>query len=86
MGDGELDEGSVWESVLFAPHHNLDNLNLVIDYNKIQSFGTTNEVLSLEPLSAKFESFNWSVSEIDGHNHTELINTLSKIPVEKNKP
>ena len=69
VSDGELDEGSNWEAILFAPHHHLDNLTLIVDYNKIQSFGKVDEVLKLDPLNRKFESFGWEVIEIDGHDH-----------------
>lgn len=69
VSDGEMDEGSNWEAVLFAGHHRLDNLVLVVDYNKIQSFGTVAEVLDLEPLADKFRAFRWHVVECDGHDH-----------------
>jgi transketolase len=78
VSDGELNEGSNWEAILFAPHHELDNLTLVVDYNKIQSFGTVKEVLDLAPLSEKFESFGWHVIEIDGHNHEEIASAFLK--------
>lgn len=77
LSDGELDEGSNWESILFAPHHALNNLTIIIDYNKIQAFGNTNKVLNLEPLADKLNSFGWHVMEIDGHNHQEIENALS---------
>lgn len=67
--DGELNEGSNWEAILFAAHHALDNLVLVIDYNKLQSFGRTDEVLRLDPLGDKFKAFGWHAIEIDGHDH-----------------
>ena len=67
MSDGECDEGSVWEAALFAPHHNLDNLVAIVDYNKLQGFGDVKDVLKLEPLAAKWQAFRWSVREIDGH-------------------
>jgi transketolase len=86
LSDGELDEGSNWEAFLFAPHHQLDNLVVIIDYNKIQSFGTIKEILDLDPLADKFRAFNWSVREIDGHNLTEIEDTLSQVPLEANKP
>jgi len=79
ISDGELDEGSNWESILFAPQHKLDNLALIIDYNKIQSLGTVNQVLNLEPLTKKFEAFNWEYIEIDGHNHQEIYNSLKEL-------
>lgn len=67
LSDGELDEGSNWEAILFAAHNRLDNLSVIIDYNKIQSFGTVRDVMNLEPLTEKFRAFNWDVEEVDGH-------------------
>mgnify|MGYP003050624510 FL=1 len=72
VGDGEMDEGSNWEALLLASHLELDNLCLIIDYNKIQSLGATNEVLNLEPFKSKLEAFNWNVIQIDGHNHEAI--------------
>ena len=72
VGDGEMDEGSNWEALLLASHLGLDNLCLIIDYNKIQSLGATNEVLNLEPFKSKLEAFNWNVIQIDGHNHEAI--------------
>lgn len=86
LSDGELDEGSNWEPILFAPHHGLDNLVAIIDYNKIQSFGTVEEILNLDPLADKFKAFGWSVAEIDGHDLNEISNTLERIPFETGKP
>jgi transketolase len=82
VSDGELDEGSNWEAILFAPQHKLDNLVLIIDFNKIQSLGSVKEVINLDPLRNKFEAFNWECIEIDGHNHEELIKTFG--PLELN--
>lgn len=86
LSDGELDEGSTWESVLFASHHQLDNLVAIIDYNKIQSFGTVKDVMGLEPLAGKWRAFKWSVREIDGHDHSQIENVLNGIPFESDKP
>lgn len=86
VGDGEMDEGSNWESILFASHYKLDNLCLIIDYNKIQSLGFTNEVLNLEPLNNKFISFNWNVIEINGHNHDKIKEAFIKALQIKNIP
>ena len=72
LSDGELDEGSNWEAILFAGHHRLGRLTAVIDNNKIQSFGAVAEVLDLHPLADKFRAFRWDVAEIDGHDHREL--------------
>ena len=76
LGDGEMDEGSNWEAFLFGAHHHLDNLCIIIDYNKLQGLGNTNEVLNLEPLKDKLSAFNWACLEIDGHNHHEIKNAL----------
>ncbi|PIR53265.1 transketolase [Candidatus Peregrinibacteria bacterium CG10_big_fil_rev_8_21_14_0_10_49_10] len=84
--DGECDEGSTWEAILAAGHWKLDNLICIVDYNKIQSFGRTEEVMDLEPFAEKFRSFNWSVCEINGHNHEEIAEALHKAPLEKGKP
>lgn len=86
MSDGECDEGSVWEAALFSSHHKLDNLVAIIDYNKLQAFGRTNDVLSLEPLAEKWRSFGWSVKEVDGHNFSELEKEFSQVPFENGKP
>ncbi|WP_443113610.1 transketolase [Herbaspirillum seropedicae] len=75
LSDGELDEGSNWEAILFAAHNKLDNLVAIIDYNKIQSFGTVKEVMNLEPLADKFRAFNWDIEEVDGHS-VDLLHKL----------
>jgi len=84
--DGELDEGSNWEAILFAPQHKLDNLLLIVDYNKIQSFGRVSEVLDLAPLADKFRAFRWAVREVDGHNISQLAETFAAIPFEADRP
>lgn len=86
LGDGEMDEGSNWEALLFAAHFKLDNLCLIIDCNKIQSLGMTGDVLQLEPLKAKLEAFNWHVIRIDGHDHAAIINAFKSARSEKGKP
>lgn len=86
LSDGELDEGSNWEPILFAPHHRLDNLVVIIDYNKLQSLVTVKETLNLEPLAQKWEAFGWSVAEVDGHDTHALEETFSKLPFGKGKP
>lgn len=72
LSDGECDEGSVWEPVLFAAHHALDNLTAIIDYNKIQSLDTVEETLRLEPFADKWRAFGWHTIEIDGHDHDAI--------------
>jgi len=86
LSDGECDEGSTWEAVLWAPHHGLDNLVVLIDYNKIQSFGRVRDVLDLAPLDQKWRSFGWPVREIDGHNLPEIQSALSAVPFESGRP
>lgn len=86
LSDGELDEGSNWETFLFAPQHKLDNLIAIIDYNKIQSFGFVSEVLNLEPLKAKFDAFGWNVLEVDGHDHKQIKEAFKFSTVSVGKP
>ena len=86
LSDGECDEGSTWEAALFAPHHRLDNLVAIVDYNKIQSLGHVKDVLDLEPLGAKWAAARWAVREIDGHDLGQLQETLLQVPFEPGKP
>jgi transketolase len=72
ISDGELNEGSTWEAIMLAPHLKLNNLILIVDYNKIQSLGFVEDVLSMEPISDKFQSFNWDVQVVDGHDFSDL--------------
>lgn len=86
LSDGELDEGSSWEAILFAPHHRLDNLTAIVDYNKIQSLGSVKEVLDLDPLAEKLRAFRWAVKEVDGHDHDAIRAALRSLPFEPGKP
>jgi transketolase len=86
LSDGECDEGSTWEAVLFASHHRLDNLIAIVDYNKIQSLGRVEEVINLEPFAEKWRSFGWAVREIDGHDILEIEDTLTQVPFEAGRP
>ncbi|MBY2229373.1 transketolase [Clostridioides difficile] len=86
MGDGELAEGSVWEGAMASSHYKLDNLVAIIDRNKLQISGTTEEVMTLENLQEKWESFGWEVVQVDGNNIRELVEVCDKIPLKKNKP
>ena len=86
LSDGELDEGSNWEAILFAPHQRLEQLIAIVDYNKIQSFGSVAEVLPLDPLAAKWRAFGWAVREVDGHDHAQLAEALEALPFEPGKP
>ena len=73
ISDGELNEGTTWESALFAGHHSLSNLVVVIDRNRIQSLGFTEDTLKLDPIDEKWQSFGWNTVEIDGHNYGEIL-------------
>jgi transketolase len=86
LSDGECDEGSNWEAILFAAHHHLDNLVAIIDYNKLQSITTIKETLNLEPFADKWRSFGWAVQEIDGHDHSAIQSACLQIPFELGKP
>jgi transketolase len=86
LSDGECDEGSTWEPVLFAPHHKLSNLTAIVDYNKIQSLGTVKEVIDLHPLADKWRAFGWAVREIDGHDFAQIEKALEEVPYELDRP
>ena len=86
VSDGELDEGSNWEAIQFAQHFRLDKLVAIIDYNKIQSFGSVAEISELHPLADKFRAFNWGVHEIDGHDHEALKAALRSAPPMPGRP
>ena len=86
MGDGEINEGSVWEAAMFASHHKLSNLIAMVDYNKIQALGDTAQVLDLEPLADKWRAFGWAVREVKGHDLSDILGCLKAIPFEKGRP
>lgn len=86
VGDGELGEGSNWEALLFAAHHKLDKLIIIVDYNHLQSLTTVEETLNIEPLKQKFEAFGCVVLEVDGHNHDEIKNAFEQATTLKGKP
>ncbi|MDP3731009.1 MAG: transketolase [bacterium] len=76
VGDGECQEGSIWEALLFAGHHQLDNLTLIIDHNNLQTAEKVSEVVGLEPLRGKMESFGWQAQNINGHDIDQIRNAL----------
>jgi transketolase len=86
LSDGECDEGSTWEGALFAAHHGLENLVAIVDYNKIQSFGNTAEVMDLHPLADKWRAFRWAVREIDGHDLAAVGDALRAVPAVPGRP
>lgn len=85
-GDGETNEGSVWEAALSAAKHKLDNFTLIIDYNKQQSWGDVPDILPLEPYADKFRAFGFSVQEVDGHDVPALTHALGGTPFSAGKP
>lgn len=86
ISDGECNEGSVWEAAMLAPAQKLDNIVVIIDYNKWQATGRSNEVMALIPLREKWEAFGWSTYEVDGHDLNALIKVLRNIPDNTGKP
>ncbi len=86
LSDGECDEGSTWEAAMFAAHHRLDNLVAVVDYNKLQSLASVSETLGLEPFTDKWRAFGWSIEEVDGHNHAQLLAAFERLPFSEGRP
>ena len=86
VGDGESNEGSIWEAALCAGKHRLSNLTVIVDYNKFQSYGSTFEVQDLEPLGAKWNAFGFAAIDVDGHDPEALLSVLSHLPLEPQKP
>ena len=86
VGDGETNEGSVWEAAMSAVKHKLSNLTVIIDYNKIQSYGFVSEVLDTEPMAEKWASFGFAVEEINGHDIPAIKKALPQLPFDNQKP
>ena len=86
LGDGECDEGQVWEAAMASSHFALDNITAIIDRNRQQIDGWTEEVMSLEPLGKRWEAFGWRVMEIDGHNFVDIVGALEEAKREKGRP
>jgi len=86
LGDGELQEGEVWEAAMCAAHHQLDNLCVIIDYNKLQSDNRNDQIMRLEPLAAKWRAFDWAIAEIDGHDIPEILSTFRRAGVTQRRP
>jgi transketolase len=86
MSDGDCDEGSTWEAVMFAAQEGLDNLTVIVDYNRVQALGHSKDVIDLEPFQAKVQACGWAVKEIDGHDFAQIEKGLSRLPFEKGKP
>jgi transketolase len=86
MGDGETQEGSIWEGAMFASHYKLDNLIGIVDRNRLQTDGFTEDIIALEPYKSKWQAFGWEVREIDGHNMSKIVSTLKITPFKSGKP
>ncbi|MBI3115857.1 MAG: transketolase [Thaumarchaeota archaeon] len=86
MGDGEQQEGEVWEAAMTASKYRLDNLTAIIDRNGIQQDGLTEQIMPLEPLAAKWRAFNWNVIEVDGYEYLQLIDAFDRAELVKNRP
>lgn len=86
LGDGEIEEGQVWEASMYAPHYKLDNLCIFVDLNGLQIDGSTKEVMDSSPLDKKFEAFGWNVLTINGHDYDEIKNALKTARATKGKP
>lgn len=86
LGDGELNEGQIWEAIMFAAHNKLDNLCAIVDRNQLQIDGDTEKVMALEPLEKKWQSFNWNTICIDGHNFEEILMAFRKFRQNSHKP
>jgi transketolase len=86
LGDGECDEGQIWEAAMAAAHYNVDNLVAIVDRNRIQNDRFTSEVMELEPLAEKWRSFRWHTIEIDGHSFPQVLNALEEAKTVKGKP
>jgi transketolase len=86
MSDGECNEGSVWEAAQFAPAHRLDNVTVVVDYNKWQATGRSEEIMAIAPLKEKWQAFGWDTYELDGHDLQALVELLSRPSTSSGKP
>lgn len=86
IGDGECQEGLVWEAAMFAAHYKLDNLTVFLDYNGLQIDGTNKEIMNIEPIDEKFKAFGWNVLKIDGHSIPEIIGAIDEAKQTKGKP
>jgi len=86
LGDGECDEGQVWEAAMFAPNYQLDNLTAIVDFNTLQLDGFTKDIMNLEPFMAKWAAFKWEVIEINGHDMQQIIDAIRQAKAVKGRP
>ena len=86
LGDGEIQEGQIWEAAMFSAHYKLDNLTAILDYNNVQLMGNVPDIMGIAPVDSKWESFGWNVIKIDGHDFNQIIGSLDKAKRNKGKP
>ena len=86
MSDGDCNEGSTWEAIMFAAQHKFDNLTVVVDYNRVQALGHVEDVIEMEPFEAKIRDFGWAFRGINGHDFQQIEAALSDLPIERGKP
>ena len=86
LSDGDCNEGSTWEAIMFAAQHKFDNLTAIVDYNRVQALGKMEDVIEMEPFAKKLKDFGWAVREVDGHNFGEMERTFSEVPFEPGQP
>jgi transketolase len=86
LGDGEIQEGQIWEAAMFGAFHKLDNVVAIVDYNRIQLDGFVKDILDIEPLAAKWEAFGWNTIELDGHSVAALQDGFARAAATKGRP
>ena len=86
LGDGEIQEGQIWEAAMFASHYRLDNLTAILDYNNVQLMGNVSEIMEIAPVAEKWSAFGWKVLEADGHDFNQIVENLGKAKEIKGKP
>jgi transketolase len=86
MSDGDCNEGSTWEAIMLAAQHNLDNLTVIVDYNKVQALGHSKDIINMEPFAEKMKLFKWGVKQFDGHDFDAICDAFGTLPLEKGKP
>lgn len=86
LSDGDCNEGSTWEAIMFAAQHGFDNLTAIVDYNRVQALGAMEAVIEMEPFEAKLAAFGWAVCTIDGHDHAAIHETLTRLPLQTGRP
>lgn len=86
LGDGEIQEGQIWEAAMFASHYRLDNLTAILDYNNVQLMGNVSEIMEIAPVAEKWSAFGWKVMEAGGHDFNQIVENLGKAKEIKGKP